>query len=325
MEVGVQCSLGADQRNSLIRLEDRIIESQKHLFLKTDKILKSQNEKIVKLTKLVDAQNETIGTLDARLEIIYRFLNKEIKDMEGRMMTKLDTISTSFTNQFVYSLPYALGPAMVVLDSIQKQIDGICNREVLDSSNTAASDFDNTYSEARDPPNENIVRTVAVDLDGEIGDAITPEQEDLIVLKSIINKPSNIDISVETKYAEVRDEPPDVTETFNNNDSELAGLNFIYKSLGLPCETNQVCGNIDQDEELNKVDEILEKEEAKLKRKHDDVDEEVSVVGGDLEDGEILDDEQGTPVVPIGRVTVRTSGILKDEVMQSKKRKKSRR
>ena len=114
----------------------------------------------------------------------------------------------------------------------------------------------------------------------------------------------------------------------NNNDSEHAGLKFIFKSLGLPCETNQVCGNVDQVEEVNKVNEIMEKEEANPKRKIEDVvdvnEAKTFVEGGDLEDGEILDDELGTPVVPIGRVTVRTTGIFKNEVMQSKKRKRSR-
>jgi len=321
----VQCSVGSDQRSSLARLEERIIDSQKHLFLKTDKILKAQNDKIMKLTKLVDAQNETIGTLDARLEIIYRFLNKEIKDMEGRMMTKLDTISTSFTNQFVYSLPYALGPAMGALASIQKQVDVLCKGEALNS--TTASDFDNTCSEALDPQSEDNVRNVVVDPNSEVGGAHVPEREDLIVIKSIVNQPANIDINVETKYAEVRDESPDKTENLNNNNSEHAGLKFIYKSLGLPCETNHVSGNLDQDKEVIKVDEIMRKDEANHKRKHGDlvdVNEVVDIVEGeDLEDGEILDDEQISPVVPIGRVTVRT-GIFKDEVMKSKKRKRTR-
>jgi len=304
----------------LVRLEDRIIESQKRLFIKTDQILRSQNEKIVKLIKLVETQNETIGTLDARLEIIYRFLNKEIKDMEGRMGSKLDTISTSFTNQFVYSLPYALGPTMMALTSIEKQIEGLSNKEVLDK--TAVSDFGNTC-EAYDPPSEDIVRNVAVEHNTDSGGVC----EDLFVLKSIVNKPSNIEINVETKYAEDRDEPPDETETFNNNDSEHAGLNFIFKSLGLPCDASHVIGNVVDTEEVNKVDEIMEKGECNPKRKHEDVvdiDEIVdSIEGEDLEDGEILD-EQILPVVPIGRVTVRTTGILKDEVMQSKKRKRTR-
>ena len=142
MEVGVQCNLWSDQRSLLVRIEDRIIESQKNLFSKTEKMFKSQNEKIVKLTKLVDVQNETIGTLDARLEIIYRFLNKEIKDMEKRLMASFDTTNTSFTNQFVHSLPYALRPAMEALAKIHNKIDVLCSRETVDKSGLPASELD---------------------------------------------------------------------------------------------------------------------------------------------------------------------------------------
>jgi len=324
MEVGVQCNLWSDQRSLLVRIEDRIIESQKNLFSKTEKMFKSQNEKIVKLTKLVDVQNETIGTLDARLEIIYRFLNKEIKDMEKRLMASFDTTNTSFTNQFVHSLPYALRPAMEALAKIQNKIEVLCSRETLDKSDLPASELDIACSDTHDPVSDG--HDVPTDPVSEISENNNQVQEfvekrdDLSALKSEENDPIDEILEVNSNVV------TECESSINNN----LGLKFILNSLGLP-GTEPVTDEV-KVKEKNKTS-VSKIDHKNLKRKHeedscDSVPKEEAantvietIESPDLEDGEIVDDDQEITVVPIGRVTVRTSGIFKDETRPKKKRK----
>ena len=324
MEVGVQCNLWSDQRSLLVRIEDRIIESQKNLFSKTEKMFKSQNEKIVKLTKLVDVQNETIGTLDARLEIIYRFLNKEIKDMEKRLMASFDTTNTSFTNQFVHSLPYALRPAMEALAKIHNKIEVLCSRETLDKSGLPASELDIACSDTHDPVSDG--HDVPTDPVSQISEnnyqvqEFVEERDDLSALKSEENDPIDEILEVNSNIVTERE------SSINNN----SGLKFILNSLGLP-GTEPVTDEV-KVKEKNKTS-VSKIDHKNLKRKHeedscDSVPKEEAantvietIESPDLEDGEIVDDDQEVTVVPIGRVTVRTSGIFKDETRPKKKRK----
>jgi len=331
MEVGVQCNLWSDQRSLLVRIEDRIIESQKNLFSKTEKMFKSQNEKIVKLTKLVDVQNETIGTLDARLEIIYRFLNKEIKDMEKRLMASFDTTNTSFTNQFVHSLPYALRPAMEALAKIQNKIEVLCSRETLDKSDLPASELDIACSDTHDPVSDG--HDVPTDPVSEISEnnnqvqEFVEERDDLSALKSEENDPIDEILEVNSNIVTERE------SSINNesgSSSHNSGLKFILNSLGLP-GTEPVTDEV-KVKEKNKTS-VSKIDHKNLKRKHeedscDSVPKEEAantvietIESPDLEDGEIVDDDQEITVVPIGRVTVRTSGIFKDETRPKKKRK----
>jgi len=346
MDVEVQCNLWSDQRSILLRLENRIIESQKHLFLKTEKIIKSQNEKIVKLTKLVDDQSERIGTFDARLEIVYRFLNKEMKDMEGRILSSMETMSSSFTNQLVYSFPYALSPAMTALGHIVQNVEILCNRADPDRSNLAASDVDVVHS---DPANNSEAQ------DNIVSDPISEVSE--MDLNIEYAESNNNTMHVKSEESTLDDEKSEAksnimpmqipSNTIISNNNEIAtsngsssGLNFIMRSLGLP-GNESICN---KDEHIAMKTDSAIAQEKNLKRKmvkcvnkQDACDSGGSRSVGkveldsahapqindvDLEDGEILDDEQEVPVVPIGRVTVKTSGLFKDEVIQRKKQKR---
>jgi len=346
MDVEVQCNLWSDQRSILLRLENRIIESQKHLFLKTEKIIKSQNEKIVKLTKLVDDQSERIGTFDARLEIVYRFLNKEMKDMEGRILSSMETMSSSFTNQLVYSFPYALSPAMTALGHIVQNIEFLCHRADPDKSNLAASDVDVVHS---DPVNNSEAQ------DNIVTDPISEVSEMDLNIEYAENSDNTLHVkseesTLDDKTLEVNSNIVPIMQIPSNNiisknngiatsNASSSGLNFILRSLGLP--GNELIGN--KNNLVMKTDSAIAQEK-NLKRKMvkcENIQDACNSGGSrsfgkikvksahaplindvDLEDGEILDDEQEVTVVPIGRVTVKTSGLFKDEVIQRKKQKR---
>eukprot|EP00092_Neocalanus_flemingeri_P024796 GFUD01026886.1.p1 GENE.GFUD01026886.1~~GFUD01026886.1.p1 ORF type:complete len:351 (-),score=94.42 GFUD01026886.1:165-1217(-) len=343
MDEGVQCNLLSGQRSLLVRLEDRIIENQINLFAKTEKLFKSQNEKIVKLTKLVDAQSETIGTLDARLEIIYRFLNKEIKDMEGRVLASLDTISASFTNQLVYSFPYALSPLMAAMANIQKKVDFIYCSDA-DNSNLASSEHDIACSDARDPvigdlgPDVGTVR--------ELSEIVLPDYEymegsdDLCVLKSeVSDEIMEVNSNLVAKQYAMKE-----VSSNNNNDSGSSsqgssGLKFILKSLGLPgkvpasdipvediktlVEDKASDASKDHKEIVKTKRKSVEDDDDSVKNIEFDQIEAQNIAKEDLEEGEILEDDQEVTIVPIGRITVKTSGIFKEETRPIKKRKRS--
>jgi len=136
MNTGTQYYNESFERSLLSKMKDSILDGQRHYFHKVEKliqaqnvVIKSQNEKMDKLSKTIKSQCEAIGTLDARLEIIYKFINRDLKDMEARTMSKLDAHSASMTNQFVYSMPFALTPVTMALADIKKVIGSFRNSE----------------------------------------------------------------------------------------------------------------------------------------------------------------------------------------------------
>jgi len=346
MDVGLQCTLSGfdkEQKSFFNKLEDRIIESQKHLFLKTEKIIKSQsdliksqNEKIGKLNKLVEVHNETIGTLDARLEIIYRFLNKEIKDLEGKLWVKLDSLLNFITHQFYfvnnYSIPEALSP-------ITKSLTDIKRNTLLDKEGLASSGINGDIEE---DINCNLVSEAIVDMDGasEVKTVKQTGGEFSIDTGVSVDKVSE-DCSCESST--------DSGEISNNTNH--SGLNFICKNLGLSNDLDSSKSSFAEVQDpgsaelltndlgqlpvprgparlrrrerraADRAEEVCAANEnqTNLKRKVKETDS-LDVASESIEDGEILDDDIGsTSPVPYGRIYVRTKGIFKDEVLQSKK------
>merc|ERR1719318_291142 len=96
-----------------------------------------------------------------------------------------------------------------------------------------------------------------------------------------------------------------------SNNADNSGLDFICKRLGLSSDLYSKSSFL-------KVQDPGQTTQRKtnLKRKVKETDG-CDKVNESIEDGEILDDERAH----IGRIYVRTTGILKDEVLQSKKRK----
>ena len=126
MDTGTQCHVSSNEKSLFSKYKESIFDGQRHYFHKVEQliqaqnvIIKSQNEKMDKLSQTISSQCEAIGTLDARLEIIYKFLNRDLKDMESRIMSKLDAQSASMMNQFVYSMPFALTPVTIALADIK--------------------------------------------------------------------------------------------------------------------------------------------------------------------------------------------------------------
>merc|ERR1719186_2057475 len=150
------------------------------------------------------------------------------------------------------------------------------------------------------------------------------ERNDLSALKSEENDPIDEILEVNSNIVTERE------SSINNesgSSSHNSGLKFILNSLGLP--GTEPVTDVVKVKEKNKTS-VSKIDHKNLKRKHEEDScdivpkEEAAITvieSPDLEDGEIVDDDQEITVVPIGRVTVRTSGIFKDETRPKKKRK----
>jgi len=351
MDEGVQCSctgFSNEQKDFFGKLEDRIIESQKQMFVETGKIIesqskmiksqselmksqnekldeiksqsamiesqrdmiKSQNDMIAKLNKQVEVHSETIGTLDARLEIIYRFLNKEIKDLEGKMWVKLDSIVSFLAHQFYFSnnhsLPQALIPILGSLTDIRHSLQIISGQENSGRNLVAASEEVVTN-------NNSLSEAVLNDID--IEDVIKPGGDEITVIGvkqpfPSRNLPNHCEISHEHPEECISDDSAQNTVK-SRNPGLPSGSKLLIQSSGI-----QNTPGLD-------MQSLIERQ-TNLKRKLNESQEQkegCDNVNVSIEEGEILDEGIDVPRPPIGRISVRTTGIFKDVTMEPKRKK----
>jgi len=353
MDEGVQCSctgFSNEQKDFFSKLEDRIIESQKQMFVETGKIIesqskmiksqselmksqdekldeiksqsamiesqrdmiKSQNDMIAKLNKQVEVHSETIGTLDARLEIIYRFLNKEIKDLEGKMWVKLDSIVSFLAHQFYFSnnhsLPQALIPILGSLTDIRQRLQIISGKENLGRNIVAASEEVVTN-------NNSLSEAVPNDID--IEDVIKPGGDEITVIG--VKQPfcsRNL-----TNHCEISREPP---EECISDDSAQNTVKSLNPGPGLPGGSKLLIQSSGIQNTPGLDMQSLIERQTNLKRKLNETQgqkEGCDNVNVSIEEGEILDEGIDVPRPPIGRISVRTTGIFKDVTMKPKRKK----
>jgi len=294
MDTGTQ-NYESFERSLLSKMKDSILDGQRHYFHKVEKlikaqndVIKSQNEKMDKLSKTVKSQCEAIGTLDARLEIIYKFINRDLKDMEARTMSKLDAHSASMTNQFVYSMPFALTPVTMALADIKKIVvsfrkaDGV--GEDVSSQETNNGTYDKVGQSQEDFSTDGLLNF----------DLLFPNHAEPVPDESLIPQSTNIQISVKDSSAD---------QNLLTNLSNISSTRSSSLDVSIKEETLDMA--IDIAEKLLVENDTENSSDSKVEN-------------NSLEEGEISEASKDV----VGKVRVRTQGLFKmdDEPISKKGR-----
>jgi len=294
MDTGTQ-NYESFERSLLSKMKDSILDGQRHYFHKVEKlikaqndVIKSQNEKMDKLSKTVKSQCEAIGTLDARLEIIYKFINRDLKDMESRTMSKLDAHSASMTNQFVYSMPFALTPVTMALADIKKIVVSFRKADGVGEDVSSQETNNGTYDKVGQ--SQEYFST-----DGLLNfDLLFPNHAEPVPDESLIPQSTNIQISVKDSSAD---------QNLLTNLSNISSTRSSSLDVSIKEETLDMA--IDIAEKL-----LVENDTENIS--------DSKVENNSLEEGEISEASKDV----VGKVRVRTQGLFKtDDEPISKKRR----
>jgi len=313
MDTGTQ-NYESFERSLLSKMKDSILDGQRHYFHKVEKlikaqndVIKSQNEKMDKLSKTVKSQCEAIGTLDARLEIIYKFINRDLKDMEARTMSKLDAHSASMTNQFVYSMPFALTPVTMALADIKKIVvsfrkaDGV--GEDVSSQETNNGTYDKVGQSQEDFSTDGLLNF----------DLLFPNHAEPVPDESLIPQSTNIQISVKDSSAD-QNLLTNLSNIPSTKDSSADQI--LLTNLSNISSTRSSSLDVSIKEET--LDMAIDIAEKLLVENDTENSSDSKVENNSLEEGEISEASKDV----VGKVRVRTQGLFKmdDEPISKKGR-----